>query len=249
MNNMSQSRLAELVGIARSAVTQYLSGDFVPRQETLTKISDVLNVEEAWLRGYDLKQVTPNSPEAIEIFKSKRERLGIPLQRVADVTEIAIIVLEDWEAGFGRISNSEFRDINSAISHLEKLGAKKAKAAVVTFEKTKNSTEMNSEEKKLVLPRKRIGVPQIILLDDSMKQFGFLEGDIVEIALGKNLASGDFGVFKLGDNKAVRKYICDANTNLVVLEPGNPKFQKTIFEEGEYSKIIGKVVGLQRRFK
>lgn len=52
LRNMRQTELAEKIDVARSSITQYLKGEFVPRQDTLYKISKVLNVGEAWLMGF-----------------------------------------------------------------------------------------------------------------------------------------------------------------------------------------------------
>lgn len=52
LRNMKQTELAEKIDVARSSITQYLKGDYVPRQDTLYKISKALNVGEAWLMGF-----------------------------------------------------------------------------------------------------------------------------------------------------------------------------------------------------
>jgi transcriptional regulator with XRE-family HTH domain len=52
--NVSQSVLVQLTNIPKSAMSQYLSGAFVPKQERLSALAQALNVQEAWLMGYDV---------------------------------------------------------------------------------------------------------------------------------------------------------------------------------------------------
>lgn len=51
--NMSQAELCRLTGIPKSAVNQYLSGRFCPRQGRTETICRVLDVNPAWLVGLD----------------------------------------------------------------------------------------------------------------------------------------------------------------------------------------------------
>ncbi len=48
---ISQSQLAKITRIPRSAINQYLSDRFMPRRERIEVISRALNVNPAWLMG------------------------------------------------------------------------------------------------------------------------------------------------------------------------------------------------------
>ncbi|MBC6679582.1 LexA family protein [Zhenpiania hominis] len=52
--DIMQVELCKMTGIGKSAMSQYLSGAFTPRQETLYKLASALDVSEAWLMGYDV---------------------------------------------------------------------------------------------------------------------------------------------------------------------------------------------------
>lgn len=54
IRNMRQSELSEKSGIGKSAISQYLSGSFRPKQDNIYKLSCVLDVSEAWLMGFDV---------------------------------------------------------------------------------------------------------------------------------------------------------------------------------------------------
>ena len=64
--NMTQTDLSKRTGIPKSAISQYISGVFEPKQDRLYLIATVLGVSEAWLMGFDvpmIKQKTPSIPD------------------------------------------------------------------------------------------------------------------------------------------------------------------------------------------
>ena len=54
IKNIRQTDLCRLAKIPKSSLSQYLSGDFEPKQDRIYIISKVLNISEAWLMGYDV---------------------------------------------------------------------------------------------------------------------------------------------------------------------------------------------------
>lgn len=61
LKGMKQSELCRITKIPKSAISQYLSGDFEPKQNRVYLIAKTLDVSEAWLMGYDvpMKKETP----------------------------------------------------------------------------------------------------------------------------------------------------------------------------------------------
>ena len=57
LRNMSQSELSRLSGIGKSAISQYLSGEYEAKQENIYLMSKPLNVNPAWLMGFDVPMV------------------------------------------------------------------------------------------------------------------------------------------------------------------------------------------------
>lgn len=51
---LNQTDFCEKTGIQKSALSNYLNGDRVPRQDQISKIADAFNVSPAWLMGYDV---------------------------------------------------------------------------------------------------------------------------------------------------------------------------------------------------
>ena len=70
-NNITQSELCRMTGIPKSAISQYLSGSFKPKQDRLLLIANALDVSEAWLLGMDV-------PEDKNNFRSYLGVLPIP---------------------------------------------------------------------------------------------------------------------------------------------------------------------------
>lgn len=54
LRRMKQSDLVTTTGIGKSAISQYISGKYVPKQIATHLIAKALNVSEAWLMGYDV---------------------------------------------------------------------------------------------------------------------------------------------------------------------------------------------------
>ena len=49
----SQTKLCEITGITKGALSSYLSGRYFPKQQALDKLSEALKVPIFWLMGYD----------------------------------------------------------------------------------------------------------------------------------------------------------------------------------------------------
>lgn len=54
IRRMKQSELCERTKIPKSAISQYISGAFEPKQDRIYLIAEALNVSEAWLMGFDV---------------------------------------------------------------------------------------------------------------------------------------------------------------------------------------------------
>ena len=73
MRNMRQADLCEKTNIPKSAISHYLSGSFVPKQDRAYVIAQALNVNPAWLMGFDapmeiddIQKSSPNEPTLTE---------------------------------------------------------------------------------------------------------------------------------------------------------------------------------------
>lgn len=54
IRDIKQIELSRITNIPKSAISQYISGAFEPKQDRLEILANALNVSEAWLMGYDV---------------------------------------------------------------------------------------------------------------------------------------------------------------------------------------------------
>lgn len=57
--NVSQTEFCNATGIKPSALSNYLKGNRIPRQDALSKIADAYNISPTWLMGYDVPMDYP----------------------------------------------------------------------------------------------------------------------------------------------------------------------------------------------
>lgn len=79
IRGMRQSELCQLTKIPKSAISQYLRGDFEPKQDRIYLIAKTLDVSEAWLIGYDVPIERENalSPSTIELSEGEKALLEL----------------------------------------------------------------------------------------------------------------------------------------------------------------------------
>lgn len=61
---ISQTELCKRTNIPKSAMSQYISGAFKPKQIRTHALAVALNVSEAWLMGYDVPMERETDPHA-----------------------------------------------------------------------------------------------------------------------------------------------------------------------------------------
>ena len=102
--NLKQADLVEMTGISKGALSSYLSGKYIPKQNNIFLISKALNVSEAWLMGNDVPRERSNksvdSNSAIKIPVLGRVAAGIPItatEYIIDTEEISKVMASDGE--------------------------------------------------------------------------------------------------------------------------------------------------------
>ena len=76
IRNLKQVDLCERTGISKSKISQYVRGDHAPKLETVYLLAKALEVEEAWLMGYDVPMEATNRPSGAT---SVNDTFRIPL--------------------------------------------------------------------------------------------------------------------------------------------------------------------------
>ena len=99
LHNLKQSDLCAMTEIDKSTMSQYVSGKYEPSQLRLELIARALNVNEAWLMGYDVPMerekpileqedgLSENKRKLIELIKTlKEEDVSLLLQLAEKVS-------------------------------------------------------------------------------------------------------------------------------------------------------------------
>lgn len=79
--NMKQSDLAEKTKISKGALSSYITGRYIPKQNNIYLIARALNVSEAWLMGHDVPMERNSAPDSGQTFLSYLYSLGYYLSR------------------------------------------------------------------------------------------------------------------------------------------------------------------------
>ena len=93
IRGMRQYELCQLTKIPKSAISQYVSGAFEPKQDRVYLIAKALNVSEAWLMGFDVPMARErNSPEEPKLSEGEKMLLEL-YNRVSDETKEVLITM------------------------------------------------------------------------------------------------------------------------------------------------------------
>lgn len=117
---ITQSELCEKTGIPKSAMSQYISGNFKPKQNRTHSLAKALDVNEAWLMGYDvpmerqsISEQDNNQNKNIVAINLKKIRADKML-RYADISALSGVPKEDlqaFEEGTKRPKSADIRNI------------------------------------------------------------------------------------------------------------------------------------------
>lgn len=74
IRNMKQVDIVEKTGLGKSAISQYYSGKYEPKQKGIYLIAKALNVSESWLMGYDvpMERTSVKYPDNILKIETKK---------------------------------------------------------------------------------------------------------------------------------------------------------------------------------
>lgn len=93
IRNMKQAELCQLTKIPKSAMSQYISGAFEPKQDRIYLIARALDVSEAWLMGYDVsmdRNAGKNLPEEPKLNEGEKMWMDLYHQLSSETRELLI---------------------------------------------------------------------------------------------------------------------------------------------------------------
>ena len=103
IRRMKQADLCNKTGIPKSAMSQYISGAFEPKQDRLTIIAQALDVDPVWLMGYDvpMEREKEISPAKVELSEGEKMLLDlfnrVPEEQQEMVLRIIQVALSSQE--------------------------------------------------------------------------------------------------------------------------------------------------------
>lgn len=97
--NMKQIDLSNKTGIDKSLISNYLSGNYKAKQDKLYELAKALNVNEAWLMGFDVSmdrnpilnvnidnaKLEPLNSQVVKIPVLGKVPAGIPIEAIQDI--------------------------------------------------------------------------------------------------------------------------------------------------------------------
>ena len=95
IKGMKQYELCKLANVPKSSLSLYLSGAYEPKQDRVYDIAKALNVNEAWLMGYDVpmeRQIKKISPSATNLTEGETMWLEL-YHKVSDETRETLVAM------------------------------------------------------------------------------------------------------------------------------------------------------------
>lgn len=89
--NIKQAELAEITGIAKSSISEYIAGTYEPKQKNIYKMATALNVAPSYLMG-----ITNETSTSSETFITKIKLLPIDKQQELEkITNSNFMIVTD----------------------------------------------------------------------------------------------------------------------------------------------------------
>ena len=96
IRNMKQSELCEKTKIPKSALSEYISGAYEPKQDRVFVIAKALNVDPVWLMGFDVpmeKEHKKISPDELSLTEGEMAVLELFRQIPEDQQPVVLAMI------------------------------------------------------------------------------------------------------------------------------------------------------------
>ncbi|EYM93952.1 hypothetical protein W127_02664 [Staphylococcus aureus DAR3576] len=221
---ISQSELSRRTGIGRNSISDYLNGKYEAKQDKVFELAKALNVNEAWLMGFDISK---NRKIENNDITSIYNKLTPPRQE--NVLNYATEQLEEQNN-----DSDNLVDFNSYIQEKSEVDIYGCASAGIG-ERLYNEP-ISKEFVRGYVPAHDIALK---VNGDSMEPL-FKNGQIIFIEKSHTIKDGQIGVFIINGDAYVKKvYVEDNRLTLVSL---NPKYEDLYFYDNESVRLVGKVI-------
>ncbi|UXV56516.1 LexA family transcriptional regulator [Staphylococcus aureus] len=221
---ISQSELSRRTGIGRNSISDYLNGKYEAKQDKVFELAKALNVNEAWLMGFDISKNRKIENNDIASIYSK---LTPPRQK--NVLNYANEQLDEQNT-----KGDNIVDINSYKQEKIEVNVNGCVSAGVG-ERLHGET-LFTEMVKAPIPPHDLALK---VNGDSMEPM-FKDGEIIFIEKTHNIKNGQIGIFIIEEEAYVKKvFVEDDRLTLVSL---NKEYDDLHFYRNESVRLIGKVI-------
>ncbi|MCE5738702.1 helix-turn-helix domain-containing protein [Staphylococcus pseudintermedius] len=217
---ISQSELSRRTGIGRNSISDYLNGKYEAKQDKVFELAKALNVNEAWLMGFDISK----NREIENSITSIYDKLTPPRQkRVLD------------------FANEQLNEQNNKVLHINSHNVISEEVAVYGYasagtgetliDGVEFTTQYNGH-----IPNHDFALQ---VNGDSMEPM-FEDKEIIFIDKTKQINSGQIGIFVIDGEAYLKKvFINEEGIRLVSL---NSKYPDLHFDSSHDIKVAGKVI-------
>ncbi|HDB7830767.1 TPA: helix-turn-helix domain-containing protein [Staphylococcus aureus] len=221
---ISQSELSRRTGIGRNSISDYLNGKYEAKQDKVFELAKALNVNEAWLMGFDISKNRKIENNDITSIYSK-----LTPPRQSNVLKYATNQLEEQNN-----DSDNLVDFNSYIQEKSEVDIYGCASAGIG-ERLYNEP-ISKEFVRGYVPAHDIALK---VNGDSMEPL-FKNRQIIFIEKSHTIKDGQIGVFIINGDAYVKKvYVEDNRLTLVSL---NKKYKDLYFYDNESVRLVGKVI-------
>ncbi|HDI8234516.1 TPA: helix-turn-helix domain-containing protein [Staphylococcus aureus] len=221
---ISQSELSRRTGIGRNSISDYLNGKYEAKQDKVFELAKALNVNEAWLMGFDISK---NRKIENNDITSIYNKLTPPRQK--NVLNYANEQLEEQNS-----KGDNVVDINSYKQEKTPVNVNGCVSAGVG-ERLHDET-LFTEMVKGPIPTHDLALK---VNGDSMEPM-FKDGEIIFVEKTHNIKNGQIGIFIIEEEAYVKKvFVEDDRLTLVSL---NKEYDDLHFYRNESVRLVGKVI-------
>ncbi|HBC4730918.1 TPA: helix-turn-helix domain-containing protein [Staphylococcus aureus] len=221
---ISQSELSRRTGIGRNSISDYLNGKYEAKQDKVFELAKALNVNEAWLMGFDISKNRKIENNDIASIYSK---LTPPRQK--NVLNYANEQLDEQNT-----KGDNIVDINSYKQDRIAVNVNGCVSAGVG-ERLHGET-LFTEMVKAPIPPHDLALK---VNGDSMEPM-FKDGEIIFVEKTHNIKNGQIGIFIIEEEAYVKKvFVEDDRLTLVSM---NKEYRDLHFYRNESVRLVGKVI-------
>ncbi|EOD8341210.1 LexA family transcriptional regulator [Staphylococcus aureus] len=221
---ISQSELSRRTGIGRNSISDYLNGKYEAKQDKVFELAKALNVNEAWLMGFDISKNRKIENNDIASIYSK---LTPPRQK--NVLNYANEQLDEQNT-----KGDNIVDINSYKQDRIAVNVNGCVSAGVG-ERLHGET-LFTEMVKAPIPPHDLALK---VNGDSMEPM-FKDDEIIFVEKTHNIKNGQIGIFIIEEEAYVKKvFVEDDRLTLVSL---NKEYRDLHFYRNESVRLVGKVI-------